>query len=260
MWTNNGLIFVSSFAPGTGTLTVTNGGTVSSAGGIIVRVLGTLRGDGQIIGNVGNVGVVAPGLSPGALSVTGDYTQVANGVLEIELAGTTADDQFDQLLVNGAVALDGTLDVSLIDGFGPTLGMSFDILDFVSLTGTFDTLMLPALSDGLAWDISQLYVTGVLSVGLLGDFNNDGVVDAADYTVWQDTLGSTTALAADGDASGAVDPGDYDVWKANFGQTAGSGLAIPSETLSATVPEPATFIMLLIGMLAMSAWRGATIS
>ena len=55
------MIVVSSFAPGTGTLTVSNGGTVTSLGGISVRLLGTLRGDGQIIGNVSNIGVVAPG-------------------------------------------------------------------------------------------------------------------------------------------------------------------------------------------------------
>ena len=55
------LMFVSSFGPGTGTLTVANGGTVTALGGLSVRLLGTLRGDGQVIGNVSNIGVVAPG-------------------------------------------------------------------------------------------------------------------------------------------------------------------------------------------------------
>ena len=82
------LMFVSSFGPGTGTLTVANGGTVTALGGLSVRLLGTLRGDGQIIGNVSNIGVVAPGLSPGALHVTGSYTQGVQGTLDIELAGT----------------------------------------------------------------------------------------------------------------------------------------------------------------------------
>ena len=52
-----------------------------------------------------------------------------------------------------------------------------------------------------------------------GDYNQNGLVDAADYTVWRDTLNQTGEdLAADGDDSGTVDQGDYNVWKGNFGQ------------------------------------------
>lgn len=50
-----------------------------------------------------------------------------------------------------------------------------------------------------------------------GDYNLDGTVDAADYTLWRDTLGSTTDLSADGDLDGQVGPGDYQVWRASFG-------------------------------------------
>lgn len=54
-----------------------------------------------------------------------------------------------------------------------------------------------------------------------GDYNRDGVVDAADYTVWRDTLGSTTDLRADGSSArgsaGRIDASDYGVWKLNFG-------------------------------------------
>lgn len=66
---------------------------------------------------------------------------------------------------------------------------------------------------------------------LAGDFNNDGVVDAADYTVWRDTLGSTLELAADGDLSGQIDAGDYGVWAGGFGSGAAleaTGVAEPS--------------------------------
>ena len=54
----------------------------------------------------------------------------------------------------------------------------------------------------------------------LGDYNGDGNVDAADYTVWRNSLGSTINLAADGDGSGTIDAGDYDLWKSRFGETA----------------------------------------
>jgi hypothetical protein len=71
-----------------------------------------------------------------------------------------------------------------------------------------------------------------------GDFDNDGVVDGADYVVWRKTGGSPT---------------DYDSWRANFGQTlfAGSGaagypLGASAASLSAAVPEPKSGIMMLI--------------
>ena len=80
---------------------------------------------------------------------------------------------------------------------------------------------------------------------LPGDFNGDGTVGAADYTMWQGSLGSMTDLAADGDASGTVGAGDYAVWKANFGQTAGPG---SSAFDNAAVPEPATMVLLMFAL------------
>lgn len=74
------------------------------------------------------------------------------------------------------------------------------------------------------------------SVPLLGDYNRSGVVDAADYVVWRDSLGTTGyLLAADGSGNGTVDSADFDAWRANFGRTAagGSGSAAGNP-----VPEP----------------------
>jgi hypothetical protein len=49
-----------------------------------------------------------------------------------------------------------------------------------------------------------------------GDFNRDGYVNAADYTIWRDTLGSSTFLAADANNSGAIDSDDYNIWQSHF--------------------------------------------
>jgi hypothetical protein len=58
-----------------------------------------------------------------------------------------------------------------------------------------------------------------LRVAFPGDYNLDGAVDAADYTVWKKTEGSTTDLRADGNGDGRVDQKDHDLWKSHFGES-----------------------------------------
>jgi hypothetical protein len=62
------------------------------------------------------------------------------------------------------MSLRGTLTVLLINGFSPVLNDTFNILDWGSLSGTFGTVSLPSLSEGLEWDQSQLYTHGKLVV------------------------------------------------------------------------------------------------
>lgn len=56
---------------------------------------------------------------------------------------------------------------------------------------------------------------------LLGDYNGDNVVNAADYPVWRDSLDSNVPgfSGADGDGNGRIERSDYDVWRANYGHT-----------------------------------------
>lgn len=68
-------------------------------------------------------------------------------------------------------------------------------------------------------------------VPALGDYNGDGEVSAADYTVWRDTLGSTSSLPADGNGNRMIDVGDYDHWKNHFGANGAAAVhAIPEPT------------------------------
>ena len=85
------------------------------------------------------------------------------------------------------------------------------------MTGGFSTCILPALSPGLMWNVHTGPHAVTLSISLAGDYNHNGIVDTADYTIWRDTLGSTSDLRADGDSNGVVNAADYSVWKMSFG-------------------------------------------
>jgi hypothetical protein len=93
--------------------------------------------------------------------------------------------------------------------------------------------------------ISGVIITELTS-GLTGDFNNDGVVDAADYTVWRDNLGAPTddPLNGNGDGQAGVTGGDYIVWRNNFGAT---NMAAVSSN-NAAVPEPSAIVLIIFGL------------
>jgi outer membrane autotransporter protein len=84
-------------------------GSLASAN-VFVQAAGTLGGHGTLFGNVINHGTVSPGHSPGTLGIAGNFTQFADGVLRIEIAGTQPG-QFDVLAVGGKANLNGTLQV-----------------------------------------------------------------------------------------------------------------------------------------------------
>ena len=90
---------------------------------------------------------------------------------------------------------------------------------------------------------------------LSGDFNDDGVVDEADYTVWLSSLGNPdeSAINNAGDGIDSVDDGDYLVWKNNFGATSGSGVG----TARSSVPEPLTIVLSLLTIGLLSIWQRA---
>ena len=91
-----------------------------------------------------------------------------------------------------------------------------------------------------------------LEIALAGDFNGDGSVDLADYTVWRDNLGADddSALLDLGDGVDGVDVADYQIWKANFG----ASLPVLAPPVQA-VPEPHTAALLGIMMLGLLRFR-----
>ena len=225
-----------------GTVNLTNGklktaalnisqGTFSMTGGQLVAT--------TITGNLTRAGgTLTPGDTAvaGLTTVSGTYTQQSGATLAIELGGT-ATSQFDRLSIGGTASLAGTLTVSLISGFVPAAGNSFQILSSIGRSGTFATQNLPTLTNSdLEWLVNYGPTLGatslLLSVGLKGDYNRNGVVDAVDYVAWRKSGGT---------------PAQYDVWRSHFGVSSleqngsGSSIATPS-----AVPEPSALALFAV--------------
>jgi len=121
--------------------TTTDNGTLSAPGAVNLEG-GSLFGTGSIAGSVQSSGIVTPGDSSkvtGILTDKGTYTQNKAGTLDISIGGTTAGTNFDELNENNA-SLNGTLNIGLINGFVPTIGNTFKIMNFTSETGMFSTV------------------------------------------------------------------------------------------------------------------------
>lgn len=156
----NGAIAVQPF----GSLTVDG-----SVTGNVVNVLnlGKISGSGTINGRLINSGTVAPsnsqgtltvqgdytqnngdtvalGNSLGTLTVQGDYTQNSDGLMRIEIGGTAAGTGYDQLQVSGVATIAGNLDVWLVNGFTPTVGQTFRIVNANSFSGGFSSIAGPS--------------------------------------------------------------------------------------------------------------------
>lgn len=135
------------------------------------------------------------------------------------------------------VTLGGTLELTFDSNvnLATQIGRTFDLFDWsgVAPTGVF------AIASPYTWNLTNLYATGEVTLtavpGLLsGDYDGNGVVDAADYVVWRKNPG------------GNYTQDDYITWRATFGQTAVSGAG----TIKAPVPEPASIAMLFVVTLA----------
>jgi hypothetical protein len=110
---------------------------------------------------------------------------------------------------------------------------------------TQETAMDPDLISGTRKRFTELDAAALRDIGwsviplpgVNGDFNNNGVVDAADFVAWRDRLNHSVTLPND-PTPGTVTSADYSVWRGNFARTAGgSGAAL------APLPEPASYLL-----------------
>ncbi len=229
----------------TGTLAIDAGAEIIATE-VQVAELGTLSGSGVVTANVTSDGTTAPTSGADALTIDGDLTQTANGLLAI---GLTSASEYARLNVTGDLAVEGALQVSLLGNFSPAAGDTFDLMDWSGGSSfALSMVELPELDSGLAWDQTQLTTAGILSVGaaspiLLGDFNEDGIVNLGDYAAWRDRLGADVSLPNDNNLGIPIGAAHYQLWKDNFGAI----LSSAGSLAESTVPEPSPLSLLGLG-------------
>jgi hypothetical protein len=140
----------------TGAITVASGADLQ-VDGVLTLQGGSLAGSGTVIGHLANSGVVSPGGSPGLLTINGSYNQSPTGTLRIEIGGLTPGAQFDQL-ATGFATLDGSLEITLTNGFTPNWGDVFPILGYTARAGTFVTFSAPFVSATVAYGSEWVYL------------------------------------------------------------------------------------------------------
>jgi len=176
------------------------------------------------------------------------YTGIGTlyGITELDLSGIdfanisdlsplyVMDNLTDLWLVD-TVNLDAVALDALLDNLATIQGTAVEGVVYMT-RADYDAFNLAGGDLLAAWNIEDGHHVEFV---LPGDYNGDGIVGAADYTVWRDGLGSIYAQA------------DYDVWKSHFGETIDGG-SIGSRIV---IPEPAS-VLLLLAAIAVAGLRG----
>jgi hypothetical protein len=220
---------------GLGTITNLSGATLTIANAVDLDL------------TLDNRGTLAIGASPG--QITGnDYLQSATGAWNVEIGGIAAG-QFDRMTLSGQAFLDGAVNLALLPGFTPVLGQTFDILTAAGgVTGAFTAVDEPDnMPPGLLFDViynpTFVRLQVVNSPIFTADFDRDGDVDNADFTVWKNSYG--TNAGADANADGRSDGRDFLAWQ----QQRGSVPIVPADS---AVPEPATLTLAAVALAAVT--------
>ena len=180
-----------------------------------VQMDGTLGGSGVVEGALVNNGRVDVGLPIGVLSINDDYTQQADGTLDIDIAGLMAGSEHDQLQVGGDAILAGELELAV----NASLNFNNEVvlLTAGTVSGQFDTIsgvtLAPDQSLAVLYQVDQV----VGRVALPGDADLNGVVDGSDFGIWNaNKFGiGTTWATGDFNGDGRTDGSDFGIWNAN---------------------------------------------
>lgn len=231
-----------------------DGSTVSISGGSVGEYFEAYGGSTINIAG-GSIGSRFTALDGSAVNISGGAIGgnfLARDGSNITVTGGSFD-SFFLVLEGGAIAISGGSFgdefIAFPESSVSLLGAQF-LLDGVDITSALtlndpftivdrDVTLSGLLADGspFSFDLNSTNLFGeedyfdpnaTLTVTLIlpGDFNMDGAVDALDYAVWREGLGTIYNAA------------HYDIWAANYGATP------PPEAISSSTPEPVSGLIL----------------
>lgn len=193
----------------------------------------------------------------GGLAKTGSGLLVLSGAANAYVGDTKV--EAGTLRLDGA-ALDNSADVYLTTG--ATLNLNFtgipDVIDSLFIdgvsqkAGTWGSVASGAIFNSpLLAGLGRLQVLTYVMSPIVGDYNSDGSVDAADYIVWRESVGAASIPNRDPNNIGPIGEADYYSWQKRFGIVAGSGAGQVAPPATA-VPEPACWCIALIYLVGLS--------
>jgi peptidyl-prolyl cis-trans isomerase A (cyclophilin A) len=149
---------------------------------------------------------------------------------------------FGAVVGNGMSVVDAIGDLPLPNDFG------------FSIAAPFNDLPLRNFSGNSIDHVRVQHTVTVPQVRVLnlpaGDYDFNGVVNMADYSVWRQSYDSTTAAEADGNGNGVVDVADFVVWRNSMAGSAAGAAASPL-----AVPEPAAAFMAMTAVVVLVSRR-----
>jgi hypothetical protein len=207
-------------------------GNITNASSIVLTddsalvVLGSIMGNGVSgpggAGTAGSVyieGGVLPGLPSNPFGVAefdGDLNLGPASLTTIEIGGTTPGVDMDQITSHHFGA-NGTLELVLVDGYVPQPSDVYQVLDFVTVSGSFSSVVLDAGLAAAGADTTNLLIDGTITIPAecLADVNGDGIVSPTDFSAWINAF-NNNAPECDQNGDGSCTPTDFTAWIANY--------------------------------------------
>ncbi|MCC6682484.1 MAG: hypothetical protein IT445_16410 [Phycisphaeraceae bacterium] len=207
-------------------LTLQNAADITAAAGTSLTFTGQVDLNGQRLSFAG----------PGQIHITGSLL-INDGELAFQLDDATG----TPLTVATALALEGSLDLSLASGFTPDYGDSFTLLTAADITGQFAAISGVMVNGNLALAVTYDSTAVTVTAALAGDATLDGLVNLADLQILGDNWAADGAswASADFNGDGMVNLGDLQILGDHWNAAAGD-----FAQLSANIPEPHCVVLL----------------
>ncbi len=212
---------------GTGTLVISGantytGGTILNSGAL------TVSGASAKLGT-GNVTVSPTTATITALSIASGVNNAINDTATLSIAGGGTSGMADQGYVNLGDGINEIVNALVLAGASQA-------------HGTYGSSL-----SGAMHQMNEFFSgTGLITVGIsgmAGDFNNDYVVDDADYTLWRSNFGQPAGSLMNDNSGAAIGTMQYVAWRSNAGPPAGSGSTLAGQ---AAVPEPSAVMLSIV--------------